>query len=286
MKNRPIYAIDSVDRALRLAQLLQQEGPLGVSQAAARIGVAQSTAHRLMAMLVYRDFAVRDEDRRYSAGPLMKRSETTPAIAEVLRRCSRPYMRELAAEINESINLEIRVGTDVRFVDSIECQQVVRVGDRAGRTLPAHKTSGGKALLAALPGDDVRALYSDGGEGVDTARLLSELQAVRKCGFAINNQQTEAGVAAVGVPIWPASGLPVAALCLGVPTARFKRAHIPAYVSSLRAASARICADLSPMPSEFCAPEFEQVPADPRLRSMSGRADTMARRRSRSGNGA
>jgi IclR family acetate operon transcriptional repressor len=245
VKNRPTYAIDSVDRALRLAQLLQQEGPLGISQAAARIGVAQSTAHRLMAMLVYRDFAVQDEDRRYVAGPLMGRSETTPAIAGVLRRCSRPHMQELAAEINETINLEIRVGTDVRFVDSIECQQVVRVGDRAGCTLPAHKTSGGKALLASLPGDDVRALYRDRGQGVDTARLLTELQLVRKCGFAVNNQQTEAGVAAVGVPIWPASGLPVGALCLGVPAARFKRERIPVYVASLRAASAKIHADLA-----------------------------------------
>lgn len=245
MKNRPIYAIDSVDRALRLAQLLQQEGPLGISQAAERIGVAQSTAHRLMAMLVYRDFAVQGADRRYTAGPLMSRSETTPAIAEVLRRCSRPHMQQLAAEINESINLEIRVGTDVRFVDSIECQQAVRVGDRAGCTLPAHKTSGGKALLASLPGDDVRALYHDDGRGVDTARLLTELQLVRKCGFAVNNQQTEAGVAAVGIPIWPASGLPVGALCLGVPAARFKRERIPGYVSSLRAASAKIRADLA-----------------------------------------
>jgi IclR family transcriptional regulator, acetate operon repressor len=249
VKNRPIYAIDSVDRALRLAQLLQQEGPLGISAAAERIGVAQSTAHRLMAMLVYRDFAVQTADRRYSAGPLLRRSENTPAIAEVLRRCSRPYMQELAAEINESINLEIRVGTDVRFVDSIECQQVVRVGDRAGRTLPAHKTSGGKALLASLPGDDVRALYGDRGPGVDTARLLNELQLVRKCGFAINNQQTEPGVAAVGVPIWPASGLPVGALCLGVPAARFKRERIPVYVSSLRAASAKIRADLASAPA-------------------------------------
>jgi len=245
VKNRPVYAIDSVDRALRLAQLLQQEGPLGISQAAARIGVAQSTAHRLMAMLVYRDLAVQTADRRYAAGPLMRQSETTPAIAEVLRRCSRPHMQELAAEINDSINLEVRVGKDVRFVDSIECRQAVRVGDRAGRTLPAHKTSGGKALLASLSGDDVRALYSDDGRGVDTARLLTELQVVRKYGFAINNQQTEEGVAAVGVPIWPASGLPIGALCLGVPAARFKRAHLPAYVSSLRAASARIRADLA-----------------------------------------
>ena len=46
VKDRPAYAIESVDHALRLATLLQHEGPLGVSEAARRLGVARSTAHR------------------------------------------------------------------------------------------------------------------------------------------------------------------------------------------------------------------------------------------------
>ena len=69
MKNRPPYAITSVDHALRLAQVLQREGELTVSEAAERLGVARSTAHRLLAMLVYRDFAEQGPDRRYRAGP-------------------------------------------------------------------------------------------------------------------------------------------------------------------------------------------------------------------------
>lgn len=72
LKNPPPYAIASVDHALRAAAMLQLEGGLTVSQVAERLGVARSTAHRLLAMLVYRDFAVRDEDRVYRAGPVLE----------------------------------------------------------------------------------------------------------------------------------------------------------------------------------------------------------------------
>ncbi len=54
MSHRPAYAITSVDNALRLIEVLQRDGTLRVTDAAAEIGVAMSTAHRLLAMLCYR----------------------------------------------------------------------------------------------------------------------------------------------------------------------------------------------------------------------------------------
>ena len=74
LKTPPPYAIASVDHALRPAVMLQLEGGLTVSEVAERLGVARSTAHRLLAMLVYRDFAVQDEDRSYRAGPVLELS--------------------------------------------------------------------------------------------------------------------------------------------------------------------------------------------------------------------
>ena len=64
MKNRPAYAIASVDAALLLATLLQQEGPMRVTDAAERLGVSASTAHRLLGMLV--DAAIVARQQRYA----------------------------------------------------------------------------------------------------------------------------------------------------------------------------------------------------------------------------
>ncbi len=69
LQEQPAYVIESVDNALRLLQMLRDEGPLRLTDASVRIGVSRSTTHRLLAMLVYRGFAVQQADKAYAPGP-------------------------------------------------------------------------------------------------------------------------------------------------------------------------------------------------------------------------
>jgi len=238
MRNKPPYSITSVDHALRLAALLQQEGPLRVTDAAERLGVSASTAHRLLSMLVYRDFAEQGSDRRYGPGKVLRPAETSAAPVPLLRRLAAPHLRRLVDVTRESANLMVLAGTEVRFVTTVECDQILRVGDRAGRSLPAHLVSGGKAMLAALTPAAVDALYEDA--DFDLARLRRELRLVRKRGFAINDQLTETGLTAVGVAVRDAAGAPVAAVTSAMPTARFDRDALPGIVSAISDAAGEI----------------------------------------------
>lgn len=242
MRNKPAYAIDSVDHALLLATLLQQEGPLGVAEAAERLGVSRSTAHRLLAMLVYRDFAEQGPDRRYRAGSVLRPAGPVDVPVALLRRVAAPRLRELVDRVGETANLVVRAGTEVRFLLSVQCDQVLRVGDRAGRVLPAHLTSGGKALLAALPAAEVTELY--GGSEVPPARLRRELNLVRRRGFAVNDQLTETGLTAVGMVVPVSSGVPAAGLSVAMPSARFDRDLLPTWVGALSATATAIAHDL------------------------------------------
>src|SRR3954453_15388857 len=122
-----------------------------ITDAAERLGVSRSTAPRLLGMLVYRDFAEQLPDRRYGPGPLM-RGGALPAEPVARRReAALPQLQRLVDRFGETANLMVLAGADVRFVATVECDRVLRVGDRTGRTLPVHHASGGKALLAALP---------------------------------------------------------------------------------------------------------------------------------------
>ncbi|MEU5722756.1 IclR family transcriptional regulator [Micromonospora sp. NPDC047738] len=244
MKNKPVYAIDSVDHALHLAQVLQQEGTLRVTDAAERLGVSVSTAHRLLAMLVYRDFAAQRPDRTYTAGPVLRPAQRSEAPVALLRRVSTPHLNALVDRVQESANLMILAGMEVRFIATVECARILRVGERAGRVLPAHLASGGKAILAALPPNHVRALYEDV-DGIDLPKLRRELTLVRKRGFAINDQLTEAGLTALGVAVRGPSGAPEAAISLAIPTARFDRHQLPTWVAAMTAAATRIESDLT-----------------------------------------
>jgi DNA-binding IclR family transcriptional regulator len=118
-------------------------------------------------------------------------------------------------------------GSEVRFVDAVESDLALRVSGRVGRRLPAHATSLGKAMLAALSDDQVRALYPAEALPVITDRtmarrcdLLTELDRIRARGYARNSEENELGVASTGVAVvHPVRGL-LGAITIAVPLSR------------------------------------------------------------------
>lgn len=244
MKNRPAYSIDSVDHALHLAILLQQEGPIRVTEAAERLGVARSTAHRLLRMLVYRDFAEQTDDRRYIAGSVLRRPTDPEPVAD-LRRLALPHLQALANRTHESANLMSVIGDQVRMIATVEGSQVLRVGDREGRMLPAHLASGGRAVLAGRDESDVIELYSTPDSTVsDLAALLRDLRRARRQGFAINDQGTETGVTAIGKAISSPEGGTPAAISIAMPTARYRRQRLVEWAQVLATTVSRIERDI------------------------------------------
>jgi DNA-binding IclR family transcriptional regulator len=255
LKAPPTYAIASVDHALRLATLLQLEGALTVAEAAERLGVARSTAHRLLAMLVYRDFAVQSEDRAYRPGPVLELATHSSSRAAQLRETALRHMRWLVALLGESCNLTMRVGDTARFVASLECDQLLRVGSREGMVFPAHRTSGGLLLLAELDREQLEELYDKSrfteraDERPDLTALRRELAKVRRAGFAVNRERSERGVVAVGVPV-RLDGEAVAALSIFMPSVRYDKRQLPALVGTLRTAVAGMEQDLASIDAE------------------------------------
>ena len=251
-KTRPAYAIDSVDHALRLAAMLQLEGALTVSDAADRLGVARSTAHRVLAMLVYRDFAAQGADRRYHAGPVLELATHSRSLTARLRSVALPHLEGLVAVLGESANLIIRTGDRVRFIASAESTQALRVEQREGMVFPAHLVSGGLVLLAEAGEDEVTALYAvgDGGGAAapgtpDLAWLRPELRRVRARGYALNRETSEKGVTAVGRAVRDESGVAVAAVSISMPSARYAATDLPRITGALTLAARAIEADLT-----------------------------------------
>lgn len=243
VRNKPAYSIESVDHALRLAVLLQQEGPLGVTEAAGRLGVARSTAHRLLSMLVYRDFAVQGADRRYAAGPVLGSPARIEPVAH-LRHAALPHLRALVDRTGESANLMVLLGTQVQMVATAECDHVLRVGDREGRLLPAHLASGGRALLARLSREEIESRYADGAGDVTGEEVVRIVRQTRRRGFAINDGGTETGLTAIGHPLGDPARSPAAALSVAMPTARYHRRLLPDLGAALAEAAAAIDRDL------------------------------------------
>lgn len=233
MRNEPPYILRSVDNALHLVTILQREGPVRLTDAAARLGVAESTAHRLLSTLVHRDFAVRDVDRRYRAGPMLTEAARSDAPIEGLRRVGMPRLRLLVDRLGESSNLMVRAGRVVRIVATVQSDHALRVGDRAGRELPAELASGGQALLAELSREQLAQLYADVEPPVDLRRLRRVLAGVRQRGYAVNKELTETGVTAVGMAVHDHEDTTVAAISVAMPTARYAASALGEIVPAL-----------------------------------------------------
>jgi DNA-binding IclR family transcriptional regulator len=246
LKEPPPYAVASVDHALRLAVMLQLEGPVTVSAAAERLGVARSTAHRLLSMLVYRDFAVQDEDRAYRAGPVLELATHANSDLGALRAASLGPLHQLADTLDETANLSVRTGTTCRFLLSAEGTQALRVSSREGMVFPAHEVTGGLIALAALSDEQVGSLYAEErfagrpGERPDMARLFEDLHAVRRSGVAVNLERSERGLAAVGVAVRDSTGGTVAAVSLSMPAVRYEPGRVGGIVAALNAAAKAI----------------------------------------------
>ncbi|MFD3583014.1 IclR family transcriptional regulator [Streptomyces sp. NPDC058683] len=251
LKNPPPYAITSVDHALRAAAMLQLEGGLTVSQVAGRLGVARSTAHRLLAMLVYRDFAVQGEDRVYRAGPVLELAAHSQSAVSRLRAIALPHLHRLMELVEETANLVIRTGDSVRFIASAECRQALRVGSREGMVFPAHRTTGGLLLLAELPEEELAEVYAEEryrdrpGERPDLGALRRELARARRGGFAVNRERSERGLVAVGVPVRGADGRAVAGVSVSMPSVRYEKDRLGTLVATLAGVAREIEGELS-----------------------------------------
>jgi IclR family transcriptional regulator, acetate operon repressor len=253
MRNKPPYALSSVDNALRLVQLLRDQGRLRVVDAAAELDVAPSTAHRLLGMLVYRGFAIQDDDRAYLPGPALGAAPAQLDWTRQLRDAALPHLELLSNRTGETTNLMIRIGLQVRFLASVESPKIVRVGTRQGTVLPARLTSGGKALLAELKPDRLESLYQGStaglGDEVLTAdqfqRLAAELILIKQQGYALNDQQTEESVVACGVVVLERTGGPTGAISVSMPADRYASAQLPTLVRALRLAAAGVERDIT-----------------------------------------
>lgn len=223
-----------------------------VKDAAAALGVATGTAHRLLAMLVYRGFVNQEAaSKAYVPGPLLLSVGLRASSRLDLASQARPYLERLNAELDETVHVAVLRGSDVLYVDGVESSKALRVASRAGTIQPAHCTSVGKALLASMPREALLALYPDEdlpsvtSRSITTrAQLLVDLESTVTRGYAINFGELEEGIGSIGVPVRDVSGSTVAAIGVGAPVSRLSDERLRAFAEASRTSATELSAEL------------------------------------------
>lgn len=231
----PAYPIASVNNALLLLLLFREQPRVRLTDACKYLGVAHSTAHRLLAMLAHHGFVQQEPvSRAYVAGPALVEVGLAVVGSLNVREQARPAMEELNAELGETVHLGVLEGNQVRYVDAVESERALRVVARTGTLVPAHCTSLGKALLSQMTDQQVAELYPESDEpfpartdrSITTqADLLREVAKARERGYATNSGETEEDVGSIAVAFRDFAGRP-AALAVAAPLSRLNAQRV------------------------------------------------------------
>jgi len=252
---QPKDLVQSVDHAMQVLLMLAGRADVRVSEVAEELGVAVSTAHRILATLTFRGFLAQDRvTKAYRVGSALIELGVRSTSGLDLRAAAEPHLRTLAAEFGETVNLMVLEGTMCRFIAGVESTQRVRTQVLTGTLLPAYSTSGGKILLAELSAAELRRLYPHGlrklTERTKTfTQLTEELELVRHRGYATNVEESTPGLRAVAVAVRNRQGVPIGAVAMSAPSMRLKGPRVKDIVVSLRECAAHIRADLRPSPT-------------------------------------
>jgi DNA-binding IclR family transcriptional regulator len=242
----PSGGIRAVATALDLVDLLASEPELGVAEIGRRLGVAKSTAHRMVTTLCAKGYVRQvPETRSYRLGLRLHELGELVASRSQLRDHALPLLESLRAQTGETVHLAIPEGSQMFYVERLESYQGLRFSSRVARVRPIHVTSSGKAVAAFNPAVAEAAIAA--GFEVKTARTIRSkaqflrcLAETRERGYAFSVEEDEPGLASVAAPVLDHTRIARAAISVAGPVARVTGEHIGQMARRVQAAAAQL----------------------------------------------
>ena len=199
--------LKSVSTALDVLECFAVDGELGVSDIARKLGIAKSTAHRLLTALCRKGIAEQNpETGHYRLGLHLYELGQLVQARSILRHVALPTMTKLAQSTGHTVNLSVADGPDVVFLERLENSDDVRFLGHAGRRYPSHCTSSGKAIAAYNP--EAAQARRDAGFPPRVSHTVrtqdgwdQQLAEVCRRGFAVSTSESFDDVTSIAVPI-------------------------------------------------------------------------------------
>jgi IclR family acetate operon transcriptional repressor len=240
-------SIQVIDRLTALLEAIaRHRDPVSLKVLSADTGLHPSTAFRILASAIANDLVAR-EGSNYRLGIRLLQLGSRVASHQDLRREARPLMEALRDRIGETVNLTVREGDEVVYLDRALPERMMRVEQRIGSRAPLHVTAVGKLMLGesgeaacreyarrtGLPG---YTRYSF----TEEEQLVQHVSGCLRAGFAYDDEEAEAGVGCIGVLVHDNDGSIVAGLSISAPIERRRDEWVEALKATAQALSERL----------------------------------------------
>lgn len=248
MPEKKYYQIASLEKGIKILELLAQHGELSVSETARLMDTNRAGSHRFIATLKDLGYVEKNQNNKYQPTLKIMRLATKVANRFEIRRTARPYMHKLSMMYKETINLGILKNNEIVHIDKIDSLEVLRMDSALGDKAPAYCTGLGKSTLAFLPQHELEHYIENielkqfaPNTITDKEELKTELSQIREKGYAIDDEEMAIGLRCVASPIFDHNSYPVYSMSVSGPSLRLSHRGLEKIKESL----IQVCADLS-----------------------------------------
>lgn len=222
----------AVVRTLDILELFL-DGPTSLSAADVlqETGLPRSTVHELLTTLVARGYLMKDEATgQHTLGVKLLHLGNAYTERFDMLGAANIAARTLSDDLKETVSVGILQGTSVFYLAKIEARTLFQIPSGIGQRLPASCTGIGKALLSALPDEEIKRRYGEAEElpfmterSIRTVpQLLEDLSLARERGFAVEDEESTPGLHCAAAVVRDVEDNVVAAISTSVPDARWR----------------------------------------------------------------
>ncbi|WP_024510938.1 IclR family transcriptional regulator C-terminal domain-containing protein [Bradyrhizobium sp. ARR65] len=245
--------VQSVDRALQIMETLAEDDEgYRLTDLAIRTGLSPSTVHRLLTTLENRRFVQFDrEESKWHIGAQSFVVGSTFVRRRNFAAQALPYLRKLRDQTRETANLAVVDDESIIVVSRIESREIMRSLTKVGGRVAMIASGLGKAVLATYSDADVNAIIRRQGMPrlteksiVRPGELFKELEAVRRQGYAVDDEEARLGLRCVAAVVFNDCGEPFAAISVSGMADRLTDERLPEIGAIVREVAAELTAEL------------------------------------------
>jgi IclR family pca regulon transcriptional regulator len=211
--------VQSLERGLAVMQVFSREHPrLTLAEVARLTGLTRATARRVLLTLQHLGYA-RSDGRGFELTPKVLDLGYAYLSSLDLASIAEPGMEALVEHTHESCSAAVLDGAEIVYIARVPTKRIMTISLGLGSRLPAYATSMGRVLLAELDRGEVDELIGPGPLPSITERTITkpadlhdELARVRRQGWALVDQELEAGLRSIGAPLRDRRGRALAAI--------------------------------------------------------------------------
>jgi DNA-binding IclR family transcriptional regulator len=283
--------VSSLANAFRILEAIvaNQERGLAYSEVVTKTQLPKASAHRVLKSLAGLGYLRFDAEAGRYFGDLKLAALGSAVTSHFdLKRYVRPHLLQLQAATKHTCNLGVLSGNAGVYLDKLEGSEAygIKLYSEIGKRFPLHCTGMGKVLLAGMQPADRRKILGRRLESftphtiTEPVKLDQELQEVRRCGYALDQQEITRGIMCVAAAVKSPEGKTIAAISAAFPAYIEQERGIKDEIRAVTQCAEAISAQLQGAPAEAgddrAAPRrrHRQGATPPKPRHRIGRSDT------------